>query len=110
MLAPFPDPVDQRALDAFTERSRPAAIRAGPVCDRRYNAEDGIGGVLDQPGRHCLDLPVDVCWSWSDGAADETAAVAMAHGAYTCVAPVTGARAPRCGWATNSPPTVAHGT
>src|SRR5882757_6678567 len=87
MLAPFPDSVDQRAMTAFTERYGRPRFASVLVVIAAYNEEDGIGGVLDKLPATCLDLPVDVLVV-VDGAADDTASVAMAHGAYTCVAPV----------------------
>jgi glycosyltransferase involved in cell wall biosynthesis len=87
VLAPFPDSVDQRATSAFTERYGRPRFAPVLVVIAAYNEADGIGGVLDNLPATCLDLPVDVLVV-VDGAADDTAAVAMAHGAYTCVAPV----------------------
>ncbi len=87
MLAPFPDSVDQRALSAFTQDYGQPRFAPVLVVIAAYNERDGIGGVLDNLPATCLDLPVDVLVV-VDGASDDTAAVAVAHGAYTCVAPV----------------------
>ncbi|HEY3748072.1 MAG TPA: glycosyltransferase family 2 protein [Pseudonocardiaceae bacterium] len=86
MLAPFPDPVDERAIDEFTEREGRPAFAPVLVVIAAYNEEDGIGGVLDNLPRTCLDLPVDVLVV-VDGCSDDTAAQAIKHGAYTCIAP-----------------------
>jgi hypothetical protein len=87
MLAPFPDAVDTAAVTDFTERYGRPRFAPVLVVIAAYNEEDGIGGVLDDLPTTCLDLPVDVLVV-VDGAADDTADVALKHGAYTCVAPV----------------------
>jgi glycosyltransferase involved in cell wall biosynthesis len=87
MLAPFPDAVDRDAIGDFTERHGHPRFAPVLVVIAAYNEQDGIGGVLDNLPSTCLDLPVDVLVV-VDGAADDTADVAIAHGAYTCVAPV----------------------
>lgn len=82
----FPDEVDFDALRAFTDRY--GAVRLGPVVVviAAYNEADTIGAVLDAvPGRSCgleVDTVVVV-----DGATDDTAQVALHHGAYVCAAP-----------------------
>ncbi len=86
MLAPFPDPVDVEAVNGFVERYGRPAFAPVLVVIAAYNEEDGIGGVLDDLPSSCLDLQVDVLVV-VDGCTDETAAQAMKHGAYTCVAP-----------------------
>ncbi|HEX5407269.1 MAG TPA: glycosyltransferase family 2 protein [Pseudonocardiaceae bacterium] len=86
MLAPFPDPVDERAIDEFTERHGRPAFAPVLVVIAAYNEEDGIGGVLDNLPQTCLDLPVDVLVV-VDGCSDGTATEAIKHGAYTCIAP-----------------------
>jgi hypothetical protein len=86
MLAPFPDVVDSSAIAAFGQRYGRPTFAPVLVVIAAYNEEDGIGGVLDNLPTTCLDLPVDVLVV-VDGAGDGTAGVAMAHGAYTCVAP-----------------------
>jgi hypothetical protein len=85
MLAPFPDPVDVAAVDEFTERHGRPAFAPVLVVIAAYNEEDGIGGVLDDLPRTCLDLPVDVLVV-VDGCSDDTATEAIKHGAYTCIA------------------------
>jgi glycosyltransferase involved in cell wall biosynthesis len=87
MLAPFPDAVDHDAIDDFTGRHGSPCFAPVLVVIAAYNEENGIGGVLDNLPATCVDLPVDVLVV-VDGAADRTADVAIAHGAYTCVAPV----------------------
>ena len=86
MLAPFPDAVDAAAIEDFTERYGVPAFAPVLVVIAAYNEERGIGGVLDNLPSACLGLPVDVLVV-VDGCTDGTAAQAMAHGAYTCVAP-----------------------
>jgi glycosyltransferase involved in cell wall biosynthesis len=86
MLAPFPDMVDVAAIEGFTERYGEPAFAPVLVVIAAYNEERGIGGVLDNLPSACLGLPVDVLVV-VDGCTDGTAAQAMAHGAYTCVAP-----------------------
>lgn len=87
MLAPFPDAVDQLAVDDFTERYGDPRFAPVLVVIAAYNEEDGIGGVLDKLPSVCLDLPLDVLVV-VDGASDDTADVAISRGVYTCVAPV----------------------
>jgi hypothetical protein len=86
MLAPFPDAVDTAAVEEFTARYGHPRFAPVLVVIAAYNEEDGIGGVLDKLPSTCLDLPVDVLVV-VDGCTDDTAAKAMEHGAYTCVAP-----------------------
>jgi glycosyltransferase involved in cell wall biosynthesis len=87
MLDPFPDMVDMAAVDEFTRRYGEPRFAPVLVVIAAYNEEGGIGGVLDDLPSSCLGLPVDVLVV-VDGCTDGTAAEAMAHGAYTCVAPV----------------------
>jgi hypothetical protein len=87
MLAAFPDQVDVAALDGFTHQYGHPSFASVLVVIAAYNEETGIGGVLDKLPATCLGLPVDVLVV-VDGCTDETAAQAMKHGAYTCVAPV----------------------
>ena len=86
MLAPFPDAVDQLAVDDFAERYGDPRFAPVLVVIAAYNEEDGIGGVLDKLPSVCLDLPLDVLVV-VDGASDNTADVAISRGVYTCVAP-----------------------
>lgn len=97
-----PDPVHEAALAAFrstppatppapqTETPPPAGERSlGPVVllIAAYDEAESIGAVLDElPDRVCglhADVVVVV-----DGATDDTAAVARAHGAAVCDVPV----------------------
>jgi glycosyltransferase involved in cell wall biosynthesis len=78
--------VDVEAVNGFVERYGHPAFAPVLVVIAAYNEEDGIGKVLDDLPSSCLDLPVDVLVV-VDGCTDETAAEAMKHGAYTCVAP-----------------------
>ncbi len=86
MLAPFPDTVDTAAIDDFAARYGAPVFAPVLVVIAAYNEENGIGGVLDKLPSECLGLRVDVLVV-VDGCTDGTAAQAMAHGAYTCVAP-----------------------
>ena len=86
MLAPFPDAVDTAAIDEFAERYGEPVFAPVLVVIAAYNEESGIGGVLDNLPTACLGLPVDVLVV-VDGCTDGTADKAIAHGAYTCVAP-----------------------
>lgn len=87
MLGQFPDAVDWRALGDFAERHGRPEFAPVLVVIAAYNEEGGIGGVLDNLPSTCLDLGVDVLVV-VDGCTDGTADEAIAHGAYTCVAPV----------------------
>jgi Glycosyl transferase family 2 len=81
------DAVDAAALEGFRRRYGEVAFAPVVVIIAAYNEADGIGPVIDSiPDRSCglrVDTLVVV-----DGATDATAEVALAHGAYTCVAPV----------------------
>ena len=86
MLAPFPDDVDQRAIAAFVERYGKPSFAPVLVVIAAYHEEAGIGEVLDKLPSSCLDQQVDVLVV-VDGGDDGTADQALAHGAFTCVAP-----------------------
>lgn len=81
------EPVDAAALDDF--RGRHGAVRLGPVAlvIAAYDEADSIGAVLDELPEQVRGLAADAVVV-VDGATDATADLALAHGAYTCVAPV----------------------
>nr|WP_225978171.1 glycosyltransferase family 2 protein [Gandjariella thermophila] len=85
-LADFPDPTDLAALRDFADRYGEPRFAPVLVVVAAYNEAVGLGAVLDAMPTHCLGLSVDVLVV-VDGATDGTAEVALAHGAYTCVAP-----------------------
>lgn len=80
-------PVDAAALQDF--HARHGDVRLAPVAlvIAAYDEAETIAAVLDE-------LPREVCGLATstvvvvDGATDDTAALAVAHAAYTCVAPV----------------------
>jgi hypothetical protein len=85
-MADYPDPVDSEALDDFRERHGEPAFAPLVVVIAAYNEAGGIGPVLANMPKTCAGLPVDVLVV-VDGAEDNTAEIATAHGAYVCVAP-----------------------
>ncbi|WP_238334703.1 glycosyltransferase family 2 protein [Kribbella amoyensis] len=86
-LAAYPDKVDSEALDDFKDRHGDPAFAPLVVVIAAYNEAGGIGPVLANMPKTCSGLPVDVLVV-VDGAEDDTAEVAAAHGAYVCAAPV----------------------
>jgi glycosyltransferase involved in cell wall biosynthesis len=87
MLAPFPDEVDERAIAAFVERYGKPLFAPVLVVIAAYHEEAGIGAVLDKLPATCLGHQVDVLVV-VDGGTDGTADEALAHGAFTAIAPV----------------------
>jgi hypothetical protein len=86
-LAAFPDAVDGVALEKFRERYGEAPLAPIVVVIAAYNEAGGLGAVLDGVPERYGDRPVDVLVV-VDGATDDTAEVALAHGrAHVCVAP-----------------------
>lgn len=85
-LGDYPDVVDSEALDDFRRRHGEPAFAPLVVVIAAYNEADGIGRVLRDMPDTCAGLPVDVLVV-VDGAKDQTAEVAAAHGAYVCSAP-----------------------
>lgn len=87
-LAAYPDPVDAEAVAGFHERYGEQP-ELGPVVIviAAYNEADAIGPVLAALPTECIGLKV-VPLVVVDGATDATAELALAHGVYTCVAPV----------------------
>ena len=88
LLAEYPDAVDAEAARDFHERhgDNPFQAASVVVVIAAYNEADGIGAVLEKLPAECRGLsvaPLVVV----DGATDETARVALAHGAPTCIAP-----------------------
>jgi hypothetical protein len=80
---PFPEPADQQAIDEFGQVDFPDVV----VLIAAYNEGPTLGPVLDSVPPQCLGLPVATLVV-VDGATDNTAEVARAHGAYTCAVPV----------------------
>jgi hypothetical protein len=80
---PFPQPADRAAIAEFREVSFPDVV----VLIAAYNEGATIGPVLDSVPPTCLGLPIATLVV-VDGATDDTADVARAHGAYTCAVPV----------------------
>lgn len=86
MSTTFPDEVDRAALDGFAERYGDRRFAPVVVLIAAYDEQDALGAVLDgMPAESCgLDVDTLVV---VDGATDDTAEVALRHGALTCVAP-----------------------
>nr|WP_239063158.1 glycosyltransferase family 2 protein [Streptomyces sp. SID13031] len=82
----YPDQTDSEALDDFRARHGEPAFAPLVVVIAAYNEAGGIGPVLANMPKTCAGLPVDVLVV-VDGAEDNTAEIAAAHGAYVCVAP-----------------------
>jgi len=87
MSTTYPDEVDRAALADYAERCGDRPFAPVVVLIAAYNEQDALGPVLDGiPARSCgLDVDTLVV---VDGATDDTAEVALKHGAQTCVAPV----------------------
>ncbi|WP_410786745.1 glycosyltransferase [Kribbella sp. C-35] len=81
-MADYPDAVDSKAAKDFTTKDFAPVV----VVIAAYNEASGIGAVLTNMPKTCAGLPVDVLVV-VDGATDNTAEIARAHGAYVCVAP-----------------------
>jgi hypothetical protein len=83
----FPEPADDAALGAFRARYGDAGFAPVAVVVPAYNEAASLGRVLDAiPQTSCgqrVSTLVVV-----DGGDDDTAQVASAHGAYTCVVAV----------------------
>ncbi|SDK09156.1 Glycosyl transferase family 2 [Actinopolyspora mzabensis] len=85
MPTTFPDEVDEDALADYAARYGDHRFAPVVVLIAAYNERDAIPAVLEGiPGSSC-DLDVDTLVV-VDGASDDTADVAVRHGAYTCVA------------------------
>ncbi|WP_344843454.1 glycosyltransferase family 2 protein [Kribbella ginsengisoli] len=82
----YPDQTDSEALDDFRARHGVVAFAPVVVVIAAYNEAGGIGPVLANMPKTCAGLPVDVLVV-VDGAEDNTAEIAVAQGAYVCVAP-----------------------
>jgi hypothetical protein len=84
----YPEPADEQAVAEFRERYG-AEFQLAPVVVliAAYNEADAIGAVIDDLPEQCLDLAVSPLII-VDGATDDTAAIALEHGAPTCVMPV----------------------
>jgi hypothetical protein len=91
---PFPEPADQQALAEFRagreggwEGSGEVSFPDVVVLIAAYNEASTIGPVIDSVPVECLGLPIATLVV-VDGATDNSAEVARAHGAYTCAVPV----------------------
>ena len=85
-MSAFPDAVDRAALDDYEQRYGQRPFAPVVLLIAAYDEAEAIGGVLDRlPTTSCgLDVdPLVVV----DGATDNTAEVALQHGAQTCLAP-----------------------
>ncbi|HWG28334.1 glycosyltransferase family 2 protein [Actinospica sp.] len=87
LLESYPDTVDTDATEEFHARHG-GDLALGPVVVliAAYNEAESIGAVLDKLPAECHGMHVDPLVV-VDGATDATAQEALAHGAYTCVAP-----------------------
>ncbi|WP_328331325.1 glycosyltransferase family 2 protein [Kribbella sp. NBC_00382] len=85
-LGSYPEQTDSEALDDFQARHGVVAFAPVVVVIAAYNEAGGIGAVLANMPKTCAGMPVDVLVV-VDGAEDNTAEIAAAHGAYVCVAP-----------------------
>ena len=86
LLSPYPDAVDAEASGEFNATYGDVALGPVVVLIAAYNEAESIGGVLDRLPTECHGMNVDPLVV-VDGASDDTARIAMTHGAYTCVAP-----------------------
>jgi len=84
-LAEFPDEVDTLAVAEFRRHHPQPRFSELVVIIAAYNEAAGIGSVLGDMPESCCGMPVDVLVV-VDGATDETAEIARAHGVYTCIA------------------------
>jgi Glycosyl transferase family 2 len=80
---PFPEPADERAIADLGQVRFPDVV----VLVAAYNEGPTLGPVLDSVPPQCLGLKVATLVV-VDGASDDTAEVARAHGAHTCVVAV----------------------
>jgi hypothetical protein len=87
-MGAYPEPSDEQAVADFHDRYG-SGFEFDPivVLIAAYNEADAIGAVIDDLPEKCLGMPVSPLIV-VDGATDETAAIALAHGAPTCVLPV----------------------
>ena len=85
-LASYPDPVDELALAEFRLRYGRPEFAPVTVIIAAYNEASGIGAVLANLPKRCCEQELDVLVV-ADGCVDATADVALAHGAYTLIAP-----------------------
>ena len=84
-LADYPDEVDTLAVAEFHRHHPRPRFSELVVVIAAYNEAAGIGSVLQDMPKRCCGMPVDVLVV-VDGATDETAEIARAHGVYTCIA------------------------
>lgn len=86
-LAAYPDPVDAEAVADFHARyGEDPRLAPIVIVIAAYNEAEAIGPVLENLPTECRGMsvaPLVVV----DGATDDTAGIALKHGAYTCIAP-----------------------
>jgi glycosyl transferase family 2/dolichyl-phosphate-mannose-protein mannosyltransferase len=87
MPTTFPAEVDRAALADYTARYGDQRFAPVVVLIAAYNEEESLGEVLDDIPAHSCHLDVDKLVV-VDGATDDTAAIALKHGAQTCIAPI----------------------
>ena len=86
MSTTCPDEVDRAAMDGYAERYGDRRLAPVVVLIAAYNEQEALGPVLDGIPANSCGLDVDALVV-VDGATDDTAEVALRHGAQTCVAP-----------------------
>ncbi|MEV6226640.1 glycosyltransferase family 2 protein [Saccharopolyspora shandongensis] len=86
MPTTFPSEVDRAALEDYAARYGDQSLAPAVVLIAAYNEEESLGEVLDGIPAYSCGLDVDKLVV-VDGATDDTAKVALKHGAQTCVVP-----------------------
>ena len=85
-MSAFPDAVDRAALDDYEQRYGRRGFAPVVLLIAAYNEAEAIGDVLDRLPTTSCGLEVDALVV-VDGASDNTAEVALRHGAQVCHAP-----------------------
>jgi hypothetical protein len=85
-MSAFPDAVDRAALDDYEQRYGRRGFAPVVLLIAAYNEAEAIGDVLDRLPTTSCGLEVDPLVV-VDGASDDTAEVALRHGAQVCHAP-----------------------
>ncbi|MGH3321138.1 MAG: glycosyltransferase family 2 protein [Streptosporangiaceae bacterium] len=81
------DPADEAALWDFHQAYKHPRLAPVAIVMAAYNEAESIAGVLGELPHTLCGLATDIVVV-VDGATDDTAGIARAHGAYACVAPV----------------------